>query len=107
VQRGAIKTGRPQPFTLLLPPPWTSKWLPWRTFLWALAQLRDAVAFEVPAAAPRLALLHSLPISFPNQSSIDDAAALANLRDDRLVVGAACAASCPQFTPPGFRNCDL
>ena len=39
-QREAIRCGRPQPFMLLLPA-WTSKWLPWRTFLWALARMRS------------------------------------------------------------------
>jgi hypothetical protein len=28
---------------MLLLPAWTSKWLPWRTFLWALARLRKGV----------------------------------------------------------------
>jgi hypothetical protein len=38
-QRDAIKSTTPHPFMLLLPA-WTLKWLPWRTFLWALARLR-------------------------------------------------------------------
>jgi hypothetical protein len=66
VQRGAVKTGRPQPFALLLPA-WTSKWLPWRTFLWALARLRKG-ALEVPDA-PRLAI-HAL-LTFIPQSDFD------------------------------------
>jgi hypothetical protein len=66
VQRGAINTSRPQPFALLLPA-WTSKWLPWRTFLWALARLRKG-ALEVPDA-PRLAR-HAL-LTFIPQSDFD------------------------------------
>jgi hypothetical protein len=36
--KGGIKSARP--FMLLLPA-WTTKWLPWRTFLWAMARLRS------------------------------------------------------------------
>ncbi|KAJ1489859.1 hypothetical protein T484DRAFT_1778638 [Baffinella frigidus] len=39
--RAALKAGGDcRPFMLLLPA-WTAKWLPWRTFLWAMARLRS------------------------------------------------------------------
>ena len=96
VQRSAAQARRPKPFMLLLPA-WTSKWLPWRTFLWALARLRKG-SLEVAPLIGRVAIppLPPHPVCPPFlkhlllQISMDDAAArvkkLANLRDNQLEV---------------------
>jgi hypothetical protein len=67
VQRSAAQARRPKPFMLLLPA-WTSKWLPWRTFLWALARLRKG-SLEVAPLIGRVAIPPLPPVSLAHLSS--------------------------------------